>query len=60
MTRVETDVATARTRASRRLQKEATAAPLALSLDRERDLGMKRETDQIKNQDATEAECSST
>jgi len=30
----EVDVATALTRASRRLQKKATAAPLALSLDR--------------------------
>src|SRR5216684_493421 len=37
-------VAAALTRASRRLQKKtATAAPLALSLDRERDLGRKRE-----------------
>jgi hypothetical protein len=34
----ESWVATALTRASRRLQKHATAAPLALSLDRERDL----------------------
>ncbi len=56
MIRVESDVATALTRVSRRLQKEATAAPLALSLDRERDLGMKREADQIKNPDAAEAE----
>jgi hypothetical protein len=41
----EVDVATALTRASRRLQKKATAAPLALSLDRERDPGRKRESE---------------